>query len=53
MDEDITVIVIAHKASTIENFKRIVVLENGKIVGDGNHTKLKESCEEYRLLFSE
>ncbi len=53
LDEDITVIVIAHKASTIENFKRIVVLENGKIVGDGNHTKLKESCEEYRLLFSE
>lgn len=53
LDENITIIVIAHKASTIEDFERIVVLEHGKIIGDGNHENLKQSCSEYRLLFSE
>lgn len=37
-----TTIVIAHRLSTIEKMDRIIVLEKGKIVEDGNHTELIE-----------
>jgi ATP-binding cassette subfamily B protein len=35
-----TTIVIAHRFSTIQRLKRIVVMENGKVVGEGSHSEL-------------
>jgi len=35
-----TTIVIAHRLSTLLNTDRIIVFDQGKIVEDGNHTKL-------------
>jgi len=35
-----TVIVIAHRLQTVKHADRILVLENGKIIEDGNHEKL-------------
>jgi ABC-type multidrug transport system fused ATPase/permease subunit len=37
-----TAIVIAHRLSTIASLDRIVVLEDGKIVEEGNHETLKK-----------
>jgi ABC-type multidrug transport system fused ATPase/permease subunit len=38
--KDRTVIVIAHRLQTVKHADRILVLEDGKIVEDGNHEQL-------------
>lgn len=48
-----TVIVIAHRFSTIMNCDRVAVLENGKIVACDIHDTLVNTCESYRKLFYE
>ncbi len=49
---DKTVIVIAHKLKSIENADRIVVIDNGRIVGCGKNDELLGNCEEYRRLWN-
>ena len=38
-----TVIVIAHRLTTIQNADKIVVLEKGRVAEQGNHEELMES----------
>ena len=40
ISSDRTAIIIAHRLSTIRNAERIIVLDNGKIIEDGNHEQL-------------
>jgi len=35
-----TVIVVAHRLSTVKNADNIIVLESGEVVEQGNHTEL-------------
>lgn len=35
-----TVVVVAHRLSTVKNADQIIVMEKGKIVETGNHTSL-------------
>jgi ABC-type multidrug transport system fused ATPase/permease subunit len=44
-------IVIAHRLSTIYMADRIIVLEGGRIVGEGTHAELLDRCSVYRALF--
>jgi ATP-binding cassette, subfamily B, bacterial MsbA len=46
-----TVIAIAHRLSTVIKADRIIVLDQGRIVGDDKHDKLLESCPLYRRLY--
>ncbi|WP_166348266.1 ABC transporter ATP-binding protein [Phytoactinopolyspora limicola] len=45
-----TTIVIAHRLSTLLGAERIVVLDHGRVVGDGTHHELLETCATYREL---
>lgn len=45
---DRTVLIIAHRLSTIRGVDQILVLDNGCLVGEGNHVELLEKNELYR-----
>ncbi|KST63315.1 ABC transporter ATP-binding protein [Mastigocoleus testarum] len=47
-----TVIVIAHRLSTVEKANNIIVLCNGKIVEQGTHNELIEKKAEYWSLYN-
>ncbi len=48
-----TTFVIAHRFSTIRMAQRILVFEEGRIIADGTHADLYESCTLYRHLYDE
>lgn len=48
-----TTFIIAHRFSTIRMAQRILVFEEGRIVADGTHDELYESCMLYRHLYDE
>lgn len=50
--KDRTVIVVAHRLSTIRNADQIVVLDKGFVVEVGNHNKLMEKKGQYYNLVS-
>ncbi len=47
-----TVLVIAHRLSTVRNAHRIIVLDKGEIVEEGNHETLIEANGLYKTLYS-
>ena len=47
-----TVIIIAHKLSSIARADKIVVLGRGRIISEGTHNELLRDCEEYRRLWN-
>lgn len=47
---DATVIIVAQRISTILDAEQIIVLDEGKPVGIGNHLELMESSEVYREI---
>ena len=50
--DDRTVLVIAHRLSTVRNSEEIVVLENGEIIENGNHEKLIAEGGKYYELYT-
>ena len=45
--KDATVIIVAQRISTILDADRIIVLDEGRIVGMGRHEELLHNCKEY------
>lgn len=48
--KDKTVIIIAHRLSTVKNVDEILVVEDGKIVERGNHSELISQNGKYRYF---
>jgi len=46
-----TTLIIAHKISAIKNANKIIVLNSGKIVGQGKHDELLLNCSVYQSLY--
>ena len=46
-----TLLVIAHRLSSVRNADQIYVMEKGHIAASGRHEQLLESCPEYRKLW--
>lgn len=49
---DATVLIIAQRIGTIMNADKIIVLDEGKIVGCGKHKELLETCPIYKEIAS-
>lgn len=48
------VLVVAQRVATIRDADRIVVLDEGAVVGTGTHAELMETCQTYReIVFSQ
>lgn len=45
-----TVLIVAQRISTIKNADKIVVLDEGKIVGMGKHSELMKDCDVYKEI---
>lgn len=47
---DSTMCIVAQRISTIRNADKILVIDNGKIVGEGKHDELIKNCDVYREI---
>ena len=45
-----TVLIVAQRISTIKNADKIIVLDEGKIVGMGKHSELMKDCDVYKEI---
>ena len=48
--QNTTRIIVAQRIGTIMNADRIVVLDDGKVVGQGTHKELLDNCDVYRQI---
>lgn len=51
LSKDHTIIVVAHRLSTIINADKIIYMDNHKVVAEGTHHELFNSCDAYRKLY--
>ena len=49
--QDLTCLIIAQRITCVMAADKIIVIDNGEIVGMGTHEKLMESCEIYQEIF--
>jgi len=45
-----TLLIVTQRVSTIKNAEQIIVLNDGKIVGQGTHHELMDNCDIYREI---
>ena len=48
---DTTVVMISQRTTSLKDAELIVVVDDGKAVGTGNHSELIDSCEVYREIY--
>ena len=53
MHDGRTVIMIAHRLSTVVHCQQLFYIENGKVLSSGTHEELLKNCTPYRMMFNE
>ena len=48
--KDATCLIVAQRIGTIMNADKIIVLDNGRCVGEGTHRELLKTCEVYKQI---
>lgn len=51
LKKDFTILIIAHRLSTVINSDRIIMIDDGKIIGEGTHKNLLKKNELYKKLY--
>lgn len=51
LQKDYTIMIIAHRLSTVINSDRILFLNDGKIEAEGSHKELLKKCKNYKHLY--
>lgn len=51
MKQRMTVFIVSQRAASIQHADKIIVLDDGKIVGLGTHEELLHSCEVYQEIY--
>lgn len=51
--QDRTTLIIAHRLFSVQNADRIILLDQGKIIGEGKHENLYQTSSLYRRLYDE
>jgi len=51
MDKSTTVFIVSQRTSSIMHADKIIVLDDGEMVGIGTHSELLSSCEIYREIY--
>lgn len=50
MREGKTTILIAHRITTVKKLDKIIVMDEGKVIGYGTHEELEQTCEAYKNM---
>ena len=51
LKNEYTILIIAHRFSTIINCDRIYFIEDGKVIDSGSHDELLKRCDSYKHLY--
>ncbi len=51
LKREYTILIIAHRFSTIVNCDKIYYISNGKVIDSGTHSELLKTCSEYKHLY--
>ena len=51
LKKEYTILIVAHRLSTIMNADRIMFIKDGKVIKEGTHKYLLKNCKEYKQLY--
>ncbi len=51
LDHDMTVFIVSQRTSSVRTADQILVLDDGKLVGIGNHEELMQNCNLYQEIY--